>query len=83
MKCLLFKQEYNFVFIKSQQVIGELIIKSYANFCDMQSRAKLAYAVSLKPSLNVSTTPITAMGYRQCLPFNVIQLKGKRCRKSL
>ena len=44
MKCLLFKQEYNFVFIKSQQVIGELIIQSYANFCDMQSRAKLADA---------------------------------------
>ena len=47
MKCLLFKQEYNFVFIKSQQVIGELIIQSYANFCDMQSRAKLADAMSV------------------------------------
>ena len=30
---------------------------------------------------NVSTTPITAMGYRQCLPLSVVQLKGKHCRK--
>ena len=29
---------------------------------------------------NVSTTPITAMGYRQCLPLSVVQLKGKHCR---
>ena len=32
-------------------------------------------------SPNVSTTPITAMGCRQCLPFSVVQLKGKHCRK--
>ena len=31
--------------------------------------------------LNVSTTPITAMGCRQCLPLSVVQLKGKHCRK--
>ena len=30
---------------------------------------------------NVSTTPITAMGCRQCLLLNVVQLKGKHCRK--
>ena len=30
---------------------------------------------------NVSTTPIMAMGCRQCLPLNVVQLKGKHCRK--
>ena len=30
---------------------------------------------------NVSTTPIMAMGCRQCLPFSVVQLKGKHCRK--
>ena len=30
---------------------------------------------------NVSTTPITAMGFRQCLPLSVVQLKGKHCRK--
>ena len=29
----------------------------------------------------VSTTPITAMGCQQCLPFSVFQLKGKHCRK--
>ena len=30
---------------------------------------------------NISTTPITAMGCRQCLPLSVFQLKGKNCRK--
>ena len=30
---------------------------------------------------NVSTTPITAMGCRQCLPLSVVQLKGKHCWK--
>ena len=30
---------------------------------------------------NVSTTPITAMGCRQCLLLSVVQLKGKHCRK--
>ena len=30
---------------------------------------------------NISTTPITAMGCRQCLPLSVVQLKGKHCRK--
>ena len=32
---------------------------------------------------NVSTTPITSMGYRQCLPLSVVLLKGKHCRKPL
>ena len=30
---------------------------------------------------NASTTPITAMGCRQCLPLSVVHLKGKHCRK--
>ena len=30
---------------------------------------------------NASTTPITAMGCRQCLHLSVVQLKGKHCRK--
>ena len=30
---------------------------------------------------NVSTTPITAMGCRQCLLLSVVQLKGKHCQK--
>ena len=30
---------------------------------------------------NVSTTSITAMGCRQCIPLSVVQLKGKHCRK--
>ena len=35
----------------------------------------------IRVSSNVSTTPVTAMGYRQCLPLSVVQLKGKHCRK--
>ena len=35
------------------------------------------------PCPNVSTTPITAMVCRQCLPLSVVQLKGKHCRKRL
>ena len=30
---------------------------------------------------NVPTTPITAMGCRQCLLLSVVQLKGKPCQK--
>ena len=30
---------------------------------------------------NVPTTPITAMGCRQCLSLSDVQLKGKHCRK--
>ena len=30
---------------------------------------------------NISTTPITVMGCRQCLPLSLVQLKGKHCRK--
>ena len=32
-------------------------------------------------SPNLSTTPITAMGCRQCLALSVVQLKGKHCQK--
>ena len=35
----------------------------------------------MRVCLNVSTTPITAMECRQCLPFSAIQLKAKHCRK--
>jgi hypothetical protein len=34
-------------------------------------------------SPNISTTPITAMGCRQCLPLSVVQLKGKHCRNGV
>ena len=30
----------------------------------------------------ISTTPITAMGCRQCLPLSVVQLKGKHTPKT-
>jgi hypothetical protein len=31
--------------------------------------------------LKISTTPIMAMGCRQCLPLSVVQLIGKHCKK--
>ena len=37
--------------------------------------------VYVRQGPNISTTPITAMGCRQCLPLSVVQLKGKHCRK--
>ena len=39
------------------------------------------FRVLTQPCSNVSTTPIMAMGCRQCLPLSVVQLKGKHCRK--
>ena len=39
------------------------------------------YNLINRPCPNVSTTPNTAMGCRQCLPLIVVQLKGKHCPK--
>ena len=39
------------------------------------------YKKVLQNCPNVFTTPITAMGCRQCLALSVVQLKGKHCRK--
>ena len=36
---------------------------------------------SVQKGPNVSTTPVMAMGCRQCLPLSVVQLKDKHCRK--
>ena len=36
--------------------------------------------VGLKPSSNVSTTPLWQWGFRQCLPFSWTTLEGKHCR---
>ena len=41
----------------------------------------LHMTVTPYPCPNVSTTPIKAMGCRQCLPLGFVQLKGKHCRK--
>ena len=37
--------------------------------------------ITEKLDLNISTTPIMAMGCRPCLPLSVVQLKGKDYRK--
>ena len=36
-----------------------------------------------KQGSNVSTTTITAMECRQCIPLRVVQLKGKYCQKPI
>ena len=41
---------------------------------------KIAYILVIWIGLNVTTTPITAMGCRQCLPLSVVQLEGRHCR---
>ena len=38
-------------------------------------------ANSIRSGLNVSTTPITAMGCRQLLPLSIVQIKSRHCRK--
>ena len=46
----------------------------------MEEKAKIDhYSGKIGQCPNVSTTPITAMGCRQCLPLSVVQLKGKHC----
>ena len=47
----------------------------------IKARIPEAFLLSKVNSPNVSTTPITAMGCRQCLPLSVVQLEGKHCRK--
>ena len=32
---------------------------------------------------NVSTAPIIAIGWRQCLPLSIVQLKGKHYQKPI
>ena len=39
------------------------------------------YSKEKKPGPNVSTTPIKAMGCRQCLLLSAVQMKGKHCQK--
>ena len=42
---------------------------------------KVSYYMVTTYCWSVSTTPIMAMGCRQCLALSVVQLKGKLCRK--
>ena len=64
-----------------------LFISCFPSSLSINSISKKSQILGLCPqtwttfsqhSPNVSTTPITATGCRQCLPF---QLKGKHCRK--
>ena len=57
--------------------IGELSIFK----CEKTLPVELPLSICISYCPNVSTTLITAMGCRQCLPLSVVQLKGKHCRK--
>ena len=54
--------------------------KNHPPSCDICLQSKY-FKTNIALSPNVSTTPITAMGCRQCLPLSVVQLKGKHCQK--
>ena len=78
------------VTVKSWYLLPKLFWREKKLFC--WSRKFLKKAENLqnfwdhknnlfKQCPNVSTTSITAMGCRQCLPLKVVPLKGKHCRK--
>ena len=41
----------------------------------------ISYVAIIGHSLNVSSTPIKAMGCQQFFHLSVVQVKGKNCRK--
>ena len=43
-------------------------------------RKIMTKVLNMNKCLNVYTTPITAMGFRQCLTFSWTTLRGKHCR---
>ena len=57
----------------SKDLHYSLVMSSYL---DQQDKLHFFLAVIAQ-----TTTPIMAMGRRQCLPLSVVQLKGKHCRK--
>ena len=61
-----------------------VFVQPIHNFCS-SNRLLLKYKICCMWNYcpNVSTTPNTAMGCRQCLPLSVVQLKGKHCQKSI
>ena len=65
--------------INNKSILTQCVeMKSEVAFIFLQ-KAELQCPSGL--SLNVSTTPITAMGCRQWLSVSVVQLKGKHYRK--
>ena len=54
-----------------------MYVSSRAEGSINQTYSSCFWNIGLCP--NVSLTPITAMGCRQCLPLCVVQLKGKHC----
>ena len=65
--------------VLSTQVLHILLV--FSGFFLQQERAATFLQYKKEPkTLNVTTTPITAMGCKQCLPLSVVQLKGKHCQ---
>ena len=64
-------------YFKFSKLWNYLLSLSFLHLLATKPMAKQSRA----SSLSVSTTPITAMGCRQCLPLSVVQLKGKYCQK--
>ena len=63
------------------QLKGKHCRKSEIRNVKRDSLTQNTYKCASQGCPNASSTPITAMGGRQCLPLSVVQLKVKHCRK--
>ena len=60
--------------------LGKIQLKVFLNWISKKNVKFQKKNSTLRP--NVSTTPITAKGCRQCLLLRVVQLKGEHCQKT-
>ena len=68
------KFQYGYLYTLVPAVFLTIYVSNFLTYHFLSCQA------SFEKPPNVSTTPITAMGCRQCLFLSVVQLKGKLCR---
>ena len=79
--------KYNGLYLQHSKSSHDTVVVMKFKFCTHSARLfrkldhVLLWSTNTGHSPNVSTTPITAMGCRQCLSLSVVPLKGKHCRK--
>ena len=61
----------------------EAKFQSLSYYCshNLDFHQNCSKATNVLVRIFMNKSPITAMGCRQCLPFGVVRLKGKHCRK--
>ena len=69
------KFQYGYLYTLVPAVFLTIYVSNFLTYHFLSCQASFG-----KPP-NVSTTPITAMGCRQCLSLSVVQLKGKLCQQ--